>query len=286
MADQPTACVLGLGLIGGSIASALTRSGQYRAVIGWDINADSTARALADGHITQIGASPADSVHAADLVILGMYVQGIIDNLQSLADHFKAGALIIDVGSTKERIITAMNTLPPTVYAVGGHPMAGKTTSGVTGISADLFTDRIFILTPTARADEAVMTRARSVIESLGAHVIIMNADEHDRQVAIISHIMRLIPIAIAGTAQATGDPITWTLAAGSFRESTRAVTSDLGFWEDVLTTNTNGIPQALRALSQQLQQLANLIESGDVDGVIQRNEAARQAWLRRYNDE
>lgn len=277
------ACVLGCGLIGGSIAAALSKSAHYQVISGWDINTDAVMALKDQQYVTEVCTTWEDAVQGADLVILGMYVQGILETLDQIGDHLKTGALVIDVGSTKEQIVDKMSQLPDHVLAVGGHPMAGKTTSGVDGVDPSLYHERVFVLCPTERTTDDAMARAHAFVDDLGAQALVMASAEHDYNVAIISHIVRLVPIAMIANANRTGNPLTWTLAAGGFRESTRTVTDDLGFWMDVFSTNRHGLPSALRSLAQELQHLANVLEAGDMNQIVQENEASKAAWLERY---
>lgn len=287
MSETQTACILGTGLIGGSMAAALSRSGEYERVIGWDVTPAASQAALESGHINAIADSPEAGVSQADVVILAMYVQGIIDTLQQITPHLKPGALVLDVGSTKTAIVQTMSALPDAVLAVGGHPMAGKTTSRTGGIDADLFRERIFVLTPTPRPNnDRAMQRARDLLALMGAHPLILAADDHDRQVGIISHMVRLVPIAMIATAENTGDPVTWQLAAGGFRETTRLILEDMQYWRDVIASNPHGISRALRDLSDHLLRLADTVDAGDIDSLHSENDRARDAWLARYRDD
>jgi prephenate dehydratase/prephenate dehydrogenase len=281
--SKPSVAILGLGLIGGSLAAALRRAG-YR-VTGWDLRPAPLHNAVENRYITSIAKTIEEAVIHADLVILAMYIGGIIEALEKIGPLLKPGALVLDVGSTKAHIVAAMNRLPEHVYAVGGHPMTGKETAGVEGIDPDLFRDRIFVLTPTERTTSEAMRRAADMLTAIHARPIIMSATEHDQLAAVVSHLVRLVPIALIQSALSTGNEAIWHLAAGGFRESTRAVTAPLGFWDDVFATNPHGIAQALRGLSRELDTLADAFDRDDIDAIRQTNQRAAHIWHQLYGD-
>ncbi|HLA42720.1 MAG TPA: prephenate dehydrogenase [Aggregatilineales bacterium] len=283
MPDSPDACVIGLGLIGGSIAAALTQSQQYHTVTGWDIKAAAVQTALEQGYINQSAATLEEAVANADLIILAVYIRAIIECLHTIAPIVKDNALILDTGSTKEKVVEAMNRLPERVCAVGGHPMAGQKTAHVSGIDASMFRDSVFVLTPTERSNGDAMQRAQTVVSHLHAYPFTLDAVQHDHYVAIISHLVRVVPIAMAATATAADTGIAWKLAAGGFRESTREASEELTFWKDVFATNTSGLPKALREFSRQIEKFAELVETGDLESIIEASEQAKKAWLDRY---
>lgn len=280
------AAIIGLGLIGASFGAALRRVAGYDKVLGWDQNPQAGQDALARDCITALADTREAAVADADLVVLAIYVGGILETLPAIAPLLKPGCTVLDVGSTKARIVEQMNQLPEQIIAVGGHPMTGRMTTGIHEADASLFAGRIFVLTPTLRSDAHALEAASALLRQIGAEPLIMEAEQHDRLVAIVSHLSRLIPIALLSVTRAESDDRVWKLAAGGFRESTRPASQDLGFWADVFSTNSQGIPQALRALSQELENLATAVETGDMDALQRANDLARADWLRRYGSQ
>ena len=280
------AAIIGLGLIGASFGAALRRVAGYDQVLGWDQNPQAGQDALARDCITALADTREAAVADADLVVLAIYVGGILETLPAIAPLLKPGCTVLDVGSTKARIVEQMNQLPEQIIAVGGHPMTGRMTTGIHEADASLFAGRIFVLTPTLRSDAHALEAASALLRQIGAEPLIMEAEQHDRLVAIVSHLSRLIPIALLSVTRAESDDRVWKLAAGGFRESTRPASQDLGFWADVFSTNSQGIPQALRALSQELENLATAVETGDMDALQRANDLARADWLRRYGSQ
>ena len=280
------AAIIGLGLIGASFGAALRRVAGYDQVLGWDQNPQAGQDALARDCITALADTREAAVADADLVVLAIYVGGILETLPAIAPLLKPGCTVLDVGSTKARIVEQMNQLPEQIIAVGGHPMTGRMTTGIHEADASLFAGRIFVLTPTLRSDAHALEAASALLRQIGAEPLIMEAEQHDRLVAIVSHLSRLIPIALLSVTRAESDDRVWKLAAGGFRESTRPASQDLGFWADVFSTNSQGIPQALRALSQELENLATAVETGDMDALQRANDLAQADWLRRYGSQ
>lgn len=279
-------CVIGLGLIGASFAGALAQADEAHHIIGYDTRADVTQAMRRDGFIHHIAPNIAEAVLDADLVILAIYIQGILDMLPQIAPHLKQGALVMDVGSTKAQIVEAMNALPSHVQAVGGHPMTGRMTQQVEHASAALFKGCTFVLTPTEHTSQATQATITQLVEQVGARPLWMDAHIHDHYVAMISHLSRLLPIAVMAAVQAQDSDLLWQLAAGSFRETTRLGNQPLGFWRDVFATNTIGIPASLRDVAQQLERLAQAIENSDLALVETLSEEAASHWQRLYGDQ
>lgn len=273
------AAVIGLGLIGGSLAAALKSA--YDDVVGWDRDAVALESALAAGLIDGAATTLYEAVAGADLVVLATFIEGIVDILQDVGGILKPGAMVIDTGSTKLTVVNAMNSLPEHVNAIGGHPMTGKRTADVDYATPQIFQDTLFVLTPTQRTTPEMLEAMQSLVVSIGAIPIVMEASQHDKLVALISHLAPIIPLALLTAAQAENDDRVWTLAAGSFREMTRLASEDLGFWLDVIKTNNRGIPAAIRAVTSQLDRLAALIETDDIERFLRVKEAARAEWQR-----
>lgn len=284
--QSPIAAVIGLGLIGASFAAALRRDGAYQ-VVGYDLNQTALQQAHASGFIDKRAASMLDAVRQAQVVILAMYVGGIIDALGDISPILKPDTLVLDVGSSKQAIVNAMNThLPLTVQAVGGHPMTGRATANVDAPTPDLFVGRVFILTQTERGGDAALQRAQTLVaQQLRADVRIMSAPDHDRRLALVSHLARLLPLLLMGAVRRTGDDTLLDLAAGGFRDATHKVMHDMGFWHDVMLSNPQAIADALHTLSAEIDDLAQAIEAGDMTALYDLDAWAKAAWSARYGE-
>lgn len=261
--------VIGLGLIGGSIAAALRAAdGWY--VTGMDCNPDSGHHALDNEIIDELADDLATVCKNADLIVLATPVSVILSDLKELATLAPDGATIIDVGSTKRAINQAMNDLPDRLRAVGGHPMAGKRTAGVAGATRHLFERRKFVLVPNRRTDAEALEIAWRLVKDLGAIGIEMDAETHDKTVAMISHVPHYLSVALLQATQQMGDPEPWQLAAGGFRSATSMATENLAMWRDIGASNGDSIARSLRLLSTELESMANMLETSDRDAIAE----------------
>ncbi|MCA9887039.1 MAG: prephenate dehydrogenase/arogenate dehydrogenase family protein [Anaerolineae bacterium] len=274
--------IIGLGLIGASLATCLKASNAEATLIGYDQSEQATISALAKGTIDQAATTVEEAIADADMVILAVFVEAIKHILADIGPMLKPGAIVLDVGSTKAQIVEAMNLLPNAVQAVGGHPMTGRLTQGVDTASANLFQGRIFALCPTQHTTVDTKNIITGFVESLGAQPLWLDAYKHDEYVAMVSHLSRLLPIAVI-TAADQKDDLIWQLAAGSFRETTRLASEPLGFWRDVFATNPAGIATTLRDVAAQLEHFAQLIEANDIDSIADQSQQAEQIWQRLY---
>jgi len=238
--------IIGLGLIGGSIARRLAQQGIP--VLGADQDPATQSEARASGVFEALLDPPA-LVAAADGVILATPVGAIEEWIASLP--WRPGQLVLDTGSTKRRVVAAMARLPEGVCAVGGHPMAGKERSGFPASDPELFLGKPFILVPTPRTTPEAAARAEELVTVLGARPIWMDAEIHDRRVAWVSHLPYVVAMALMAAAEATGDPALWEIAASGFRDATRVAASDLRMMGPVVRSNADEICAALEVLGQ-----------------------------------
>ncbi len=233
--------VIGLGLIGGSIARRLSQRGIP--VLGADGDPATQVAVQASG-VCEALLDPIELVAAADGVILATPVGTIEALLETLP--WRPGQLVLDTGSTKRRVVAAMARLPEGVWAVGGHPMAGKERSGFLASDPELFVGRPFILVPTPRTTPEAATQAEELVRILGAHPLWMDAEIHDRRVAWISHLPYVAAMALMAAAEAAGDPALWEIAASGFRDATRVAASDPRMMGEVVRSNADEISMAL----------------------------------------
>jgi prephenate dehydrogenase len=284
MREQVKICaVVGIGLIGASLAAALKEANICQEVIGVDIDESSLVRAKEKELIDRI-LPLLDAVREADLIILATPVRQIINILKEIEPWVRPGTIIMDTGSTKASVVAAMNTLPEHIQAIGGHPMTGAATAGLDDASAKMFNGRVFVLTPTQRTNEATQIFAENLVQRIGARLIVVDADHHDRAAAIISHLPRLLSVALLNTAYVGKDELAWTLAAGGFCESTRKANENIPMWVDVLLTNQKGIIAAIHAFQDCLEEMAQHIEEGDEKISQAILEAAALEWNNHFN--
>lgn len=278
--------VVGLGLMGGSLALALRPYADQ--VTGIDPSSITRDYALRQGIVDHATEDLRAGVSDADVVILAAPVKAIIELVHKrIGAYLRANTLLIDIGSTKEDICDAMGSLPIGIQAIGGHPMTGKESSGVEESDAALYHNRPFVLCPTRRTTPATRLRALNLIDAVGAVAIEMDAHRHDRVVAAISHLPYLLSAALVATVIGEGnhDEAVWALAAGGFRDTSRLAGSDLKMMGDILDTNTTAVARVLAQFRMQLAMLeARLIaqEDGSLVDLLKPIREARLEWGQR----
>ncbi len=260
--------LIGIGLIGSSIALAVRRAGlaDHIAVQSRRQETVDAARRLGLGD--SYTRDPAQAAKGADLVIACVPVGALADVAQSIAPALKPGAIVTDVGSVKRSVIAQMQPhLPDGVHFVPGHPVAGTEQSGPEAGFAGLFDNRWCILTPPAGTDPKAIERVQAFWEALGMHVEIMDAEHHDLVLAITSHIPHLIAYNIVGTAndvESVTRSEVMKYAAGGFRDFTRIAASDPTMWRDVFLHNKDAVLEMLGRFSEDLTALQRAIRWGD----------------------
>ncbi len=240
---SPHLAVVGLGLMGGSLALALR---DYSGTItGVEMNPAAREYALAHKVVDIATDDLRAGVADADTVILAAPVRVIIDLITNrIGSYLRSNTLLVDIGSTKRDICDAMGRLPIGIQAIGGHPMTGKESSGIESSEATLFANRPFVLCPSRRTTPATTDRAVSLIAAINAVPIEMEPQRHDHVVAAISHLPYIISSALVATVAHEGeeDDAVWRLAAGGFRDTSRLAAQDLNMMGDILSTNTQAV--------------------------------------------
>ena len=270
--------VIGLGLMGGSLAAALRTSGSCRRVVGVARRPITlqTARSLRFIHegTTDVREGVAD----ADIVVLATPVRDILDKIGLIGPWLKTGAVLMDVGSTKRAICQAMEGLPAGVQPIGGHPMCGKESSGITMAEPGLYRDRIFVLAPLKRTLPMATALAQSMVDAIGGRWLVLEPERHDRLVAAISHLPYMMAVTLVKAAEAVSsdDSLAWRLAAGGFRDTSRVAAGSIPMMMDILTTNRGPVLETLYAAQAQLAQLIDLMEGRETEKLRASLEAAR----------
>ena len=274
MRDRLADCqvgVIGLGLMGGSIALAL--HDKCASLAGYDVAPAVIDRAT-ERRVIDRPIDPAVSSDEIDLLILATPVRGILDWIARLSTDLPGSFHVIDLGSTKSKIVDAMSRLPERISPIGGHPMCGKETSGLASIDCALFRDRIFVLTPLDRTLPATSSIAQQLVAAIGARPLVLDAQRHDRLAAAVSHVPYLTSIALIDALTHIGDAMAWTLAASGFRDTTRLAASDVTMMLDVLLSNRPAALKNLARLQRSLKEITQLIERNDRLGLKARLEA------------
>jgi cyclohexadieny/prephenate dehydrogenase len=265
--------LIGLGLIGSSIARAARRVNAAASIVAGDADPKVRARVEELKLVDEVRSSLAKAVRAADLVILCVPVGANAAVADEIAPHLKNGAIVSDVGSVKSAVIAALQPrLPAHVSLVPAHPVAGTEYSGPDAGFETLFRRRWCILTPPTGADPTAIQRVQAFWEALGSNVEIMSAAHHDLVLAITSHVPHLIAYNIVGTAadleEVTSSEV-MKFSAGGFRDFTRIAASDPTMWRDVFLNNKEAVLEVLGRFNEDLAALQRMIRWGEGDGLF-----------------
>ena len=264
--------IIGLGLLGGSIGLAVQRFLPGVATAGYDSDAAVRRRAAERGLAASIHDTAAEAVAGADLVILCVPVGAMEQAARAIAPALAPGALVSDVGSSKQSVCNALASALPGACVIPAHPVAGTENSGPDAGFATLFHRRWCIVTPPQGVDDAQVAKLVSFWEALGAMVETMTPEHHDLVLAVTSHIPHLIAYTIVGTAsdleQVTRSEVI-KFSAGGFRDFTRIAASDPVMWRDVFLHNRDAVLEMLDRFLGDLGQMREAIRAGDGESLF-----------------
>jgi prephenate dehydrogenase len=270
-------CIIGLGLIGGSLARAIKERGLAGNITGIDNDKDNLKAALEEGTINSPGQIPG-GVATADLVIIATPVRAALSIITQIAPHIAPGTIVTDVTSTKEQIVAhATGILPPGVSFVGGHPMAGSEKSGFRNSRPDLFNGAYYFITPVSDTESSAVLKIKSLVNAIDAVPVELTPGEHDRVVAIISHVPHLTAVALVNNLhRQPGFNDILPLAAGGFKDITRIASSFPGLWQEILMSNRTKIIPVLDNLIKILDNYKRALESGASETILEELSRAR----------
>lgn len=281
----PRIAVIGLGLIGGSIAFAARRAWPSTHVVG--IDRQTVLREALSRRAIDVGAESLSAVADADLIVLAAPVRQNLSLLQQVAAQASPAAVLTDVGGTKRAIVDAASALPATF--VGGHPLGGGARGGFEFATASLFTRRPWILTPPEGdprpAIGAAVDRLSAFVTGLGAQPTIMTAQEHDRLVALISHLPQLATTALMEVVGTTVASRGLRLAGQGLVDTTRLASSPADVWRDVCLTNADEIGRALDLLIERLSDLRSDLHRTEIIDAVFEQAAHWRAELMKGRD-
>ncbi|MGA7829188.1 MAG: prephenate dehydrogenase/arogenate dehydrogenase family protein [Geobacteraceae bacterium] len=263
--------IIGVGLIGGSLARILRQQGAVGEVVGVGRTEPNLQRAVELGVIDRYCQDPCQGVQGADLVFLATPVCAIASVLEKIAPYLAPGCVVTDGGSVKETVVSACEPLMPAgTYFVGGHPIAGTENSGVDASFSSLFTGKHCIITPTANTDELALRKVVRMWELAGSDVIRMDAHKHDRIVAAISHLPHMVAYSLVNAVDGYDryDESILNYSAGGFRDFTRIASSDPAMWRDISLMNGPAILEMMDFFIDYFGQLRVLIANGDSTGL------------------
>lgn len=266
----PVVAIIGVGLIGGSLALAIKEAGIADRLLGFDLDHQNLAQALQLGVIDQSCSVPED-LCSADLIFLSTPVLAMPAALKAIAPHLKPGAILTDGGSVKGEVIAALEPLlPPDLNYVPGHPISGTERSGASAAFAALYRGKRCILTPTERTDLNALSLVTRLWQAVGSEVMIMDAEKHDRILAAISHLPHMVAYALVNAVGAYDryEENILLYSAGGFRDFTRIASSDPTMWRDIALTNRDALLEMIDRFESDLSWLKETIRSGDAAGL------------------
>lgn len=281
-------CIIGVGLIGGSLALALREAGAVREVVGCGRRLENLEKAVELGVIDRFDTDPAVAVAGADMVVVAVPLGTMYSIFTAIAGHLAPDAVLTDVGSAKGSVIEAASRafdghLPADF--VPGHPIAGTEQSGVEAAFSSLFQQRRVILTPLPEGSRGAVDQVRAMWETAGAEVVEMPSDHHDEILAATSHLPHLLAYALVDALARMEDRVEiFRYAAGGFRDFTRIASSDPTMWHDICLANRTAILNILGRFQEDLDRLTLAIREGDspfIKEVFTRAKTARDRFTR-----
>ena len=278
--------VIGVGLIGGSLARALRAAGAVGEVIGCGRSLDNLQRAVELGVIDCYDQDPGIAVRGADMVFLAVPLGAMRATLEAMRDGLAPGAVITDGGSVKGSVVAdaraVFGSVPPRL--VPGHPIAGTERSGVEASFPELYRNRRVILTPLAETDPDALDRVAAMWRACGAEVHQMSVAHHDQVLAATSHLPHLLAFGLVDSLARMDDTDeVFRFAAGGFRDFTRIASSNPVMWRDICMANREALSAMLGRFGVELTDLAGAIRDGDAErllAIFERAKAARDAYV------
>jgi prephenate dehydrogenase len=259
--------VAGVGLIGGSLALDMRRRGLVKEIIGYgrtEANLKVARRKrIIDSYFLQEGEIPSDT----DFLMLGTPVQTIVPLAAAFLPRLKRGCIVSDVGSVKGDIVRGMEKLLPAgIHFVGAHPIAGSEQCGAEAARENLFMGRLCILTPTRKTNRAALKKMTQLWRSVGSYVEVINANQHDRILGVVSHLPHMAAFALVNALDQTEvDGVDLKrFCAGGFKDITRIASSRPELWRDICLLNRRAVSRSLTAYIRNLERMKRWIEVGN----------------------
>ena len=273
--------VIGVGLIGGSLARALQDADCVDVIVGCGQNKDNLQHAIDLGVINKYETDPAKAVAGSEMVVVAVPVGAMQSVFEAIKPRLEKNAIVTDVGSTKSSVIDAMiaanGEMPPNF--VPGHPIAGTEKTGVAASFPGLFHQRRVLLTPTDKTDTDAVKRVQQMWEATGAIVSTMDAKHHDDVLAATSHLPHLLAFTLVDTLAALDEKVEiFKYAAGGFRDFTRIASSDPKMWHDICVNNRDALLHILKRFQNDLENLSKAIEQNDSDFIMEVFQRAKES--------
>ena len=281
-----TLAVIGVGLIGGSLARALREAGAVGEIVGCGRGRENLERAVELGVVDRYTHDIAEAAAGADLVFLAVPLGAMRDAFLALRDSLRADALVTDGGSAKGSVVADCRAAAPDLLPrfVPGHPIAGTERNGVEASFAALYRNRRVILTPLAENRADAVARVRGMWQACGADVTEMSVEHHDEVLAATSHLPHMLAFGLVDMlARIKDNDEMFRYAAGGFRDFTRIASSNPVMWRDICIANRAALGPMLAAFAEEMNALAGTIASGDGEALLdifQRAKAARDRYV------
>ncbi len=272
--------IIGVGLLGGSFGMAARKAGAAERVAGVDLDRTILDRALERGAIDAGYLDMAEGVEGADLVVLATPVRSILDMVPRLAPLLDENAILLDLGSTKEAIVSAVAGQAGIKRYVGGHPMAGTEHTGIEHADDGLFQDATFALVPPPAVDEGALDLLKNLVRRIGARPAVIPAERHDRIVSVTSHLPYLLSVVLALAAEQTAreENRLGEFAASGFRDTTRLAASTVRVMADICLTNGRPLLRGIENARRLLDDLAVLIGEGRESDLVKTLTKAKES--------
>ena len=265
----PRLTIVGVGLIGGSLALALKQAGVVGEVVGCGRGKPNLEKAVELGVIDRYDRDPVSAVTGADVVFLATPVKSFAAVTRQILPGLKDGAVLTDGGSVKGEIIEQLEPLlPGSVHFVPGHPIAGTEKSGAEAAFATLYQGKRCILTPTGKTSEAAFDLVRTMWQATGCEVVSMNAEKHDRVLAAISHLPHMVAYSLVNAVGSYDhyEENILEYSAGGFRDFTRIASSDPTMWRDIAETNRDALVEMMEQFEKFFAELKADVAAGKGD--------------------
>ena len=274
-------CILGVGLIGGSLAAALKQAGAVGEVVGWGRREVHLQQAVDLGVIDRLEMDLGAAVAGADVVVVAVSPLAMEQVFNTLAPLLDPHTVLTDVGSTKGSVVAAAQAAFPDRLDrfVPGHPIAGAERHGVTAARADLYQHHRVLLTPLEQTRADAVTTIREMWQACGAEVVEMDVAHHDQVLAATSHLPHLLAYTLVDTLAGIDDSReVFEFAAGGFRDFTRIASSDPALWRDISLANADALLDMIARFQKELEQVTAALKAGDGDALQSTFSRARDA--------
>jgi prephenate dehydrogenase len=264
--------ILGLGLMGASLALGLKKRGFTGTIIGYARREETRVRALENGVADQVFSDPCEAVHDADIVVVCVPIWTIARLAEEIIPALKAGTVVTDVGSTKSELLKVMDPLFKDSGAcfLGSHPIAGSEKTGIDAGNADLYEGRLTVVCPSEDSPEDALKAVLEMWEAAGSEVVEMSATKHDSMLAATSHLPHMVAAALARSV-VDGNPSEKADFCGTgFKDTTRVASGSADMWVDIIDTNRSALEAELNRFHDELQGLIAILRSGNGDDIRQ----------------